>query len=152
LVYFIDTTGTTVENCTTQTGVIESIQRNMARVTINTPSACSACSAKGGCGMFSTNKNTVDVPVSSGGFSVGDTVLVTMKNKQGFRAVALGYVLPFVILLLTLMSLNNLYNEGVAGLFALLSVVFYYILLWVFNKKITRSFSYNLIKQSTDIT
>ena len=72
---------------------------------------------------------------------------IILARSLGFKALFFGYIFPFLTLFITLvivLSLTN--NEGLAGITALLILVPYYLLLKVFNHRITREFVFKLGK------
>jgi sigma-E factor negative regulatory protein RseC len=78
-------------------------------------------------------------------FKSGQQVNVMMKQSLGNFAVFLGYILPFLVLLLTLIiSISVGLGEGVAGLLALGILVPYYFVLYRLRNRLGRKFSFQL--------
>jgi len=68
-----------------------------------------------------------------------------MGKSMGKRAVFLGYILPFIVLLATLIiSLNLFDDEGIAGLIAFGILIPYYFILYLFKDKLRNSFEFRL--------
>ena len=115
-------------------------------VSIVAKSACAACSAKGACNVTEIKEETVEVNKSrNANYKIGDRVEILMEKSQGTRAVVLGYILPFVLLLLTLIvSLNIFDDEGIAGLLALAILVPYYTVLYYLRDRVNDSFVFKI--------
>ena len=77
-------------------GIIEHIERDVAHVKINSESACSACHAKGVCGAADQEDKYLDIHLNGAEYNAGEAVQVHVARHLGFKAVALGYVYPFL--------------------------------------------------------
>ncbi|MDP3463985.1 MAG: SoxR reducing system RseC family protein [Bacteroidales bacterium] len=127
-------------------GVIKSIEGNNIKVMILSTSACSSCQVKGACNMAEMAEKLVDIEQRNKHMhQVGDTVTVTMKLSHGRMAVILGYFVPFVVMLVTLISLNLAgLSEGLTGLFSLLILVPYYTILYFNRDRLNKNFSFQI--------
>lgn len=75
----------------------------------------------------------------------GDQVWVVLKQSLGFKALFLGYVLPFILLFVILITLSPvLKSEGKAGLASLGALAIYYATLYLFREKIDKQFIFTL--------
>lgn len=129
------------------TGVIERIEGDRAQVRIMSESACAACHAKGACSAADQEEKFIDVVLPDNKFHKGDPVRVEVARFMGLKAVAMGYVYPFLLLLAVLIGLISAgVSEMKAGLAALLSLLPYYLLLYLFRGKIGSSFTFSLKK------
>jgi sigma-E factor negative regulatory protein RseC len=83
-------------------------------------------------------------------YHTGDAVRVEVSKNLGMKAVALGYVYPFLVLMAVLVGLISLgMAELKAGMFSLLSLVPYYLLLFLFRNRIDSKFTFSLKKTIT---
>ena len=128
------------------TGVIQSIEDKYVNVSILSASACAGCHAAGVCEVSDTEEKivralkTIDV-------KRGEMVLVIMERALGFRALFIGYLMPFIILLLLLILLTSLsVSEPVTGIAAILSLVPYYLAVYLSKEKIGKKFSFTIKK------
>ena len=122
----------------------------MAHVKINSESACSACHAKGVCGAADQEEKFLDVPISGASYKTGEQVHVQVARRLGFKAVALGYFYPFLLLMAVLILLILIgVSELKAGSLALLSILPYYLLLFLFRKRIESTFTFSIKKTNT---
>ena len=134
--------------CIEQQGVIKKIENGIASVSITTFTACSTCSSKSGCSMMAgTDKEIQVVLDNKGNFHTGETVSVGMKKTLGMKAAILAYILPFVIVIFTLLLLTMLkFSEVIAGSGALFILLPYFILLYILRDKLQKTFSFTLRK------
>jgi len=130
------------------TGIIDSIQDHRFRILIIQQSACSACDVKGACTLSDQQEKIVEVESFNSSFSVGDKVLLVGKNSFGLLAVFLAFVIPFILILITLFILQSLVsNEIISGGIALFILVPYYLILSLFNKKLKTKFNFEIKKE-----
>ncbi len=129
-------------------GIISHISDKLVKVSILPESACGNCRARGSCSIGDTNEKTLEVFCSSGeNYSVGEQIKVVMEHSLGIKALGLGYLLPFLIVLVQLILLTALgINEGMAGLLSLAILVPYYITLSYFKESLKKEFSFRLKK------
>lgn len=119
------------------------------RMTVN--SACSACHAKGVCGVSESTEKIVEVEsAAAADFNIGDSVEVAlMSDSMGVRSVVLAYVMPFFVLALLLIGvLMAGFSEGAAVLAALCGVVLYYVVLHLLRDKVKNKIKFIIIKQT----
>lgn len=95
-----------------------------------------------------TSQREVVVPGTQQAFQVGDEVLIRMKPSTGYAAVMWLYIIPFVLVVLvmiTMLIFNS--SEGVAGLSALLALVPYYGLLLLGRKYFQKQCQFEVVKR-----
>jgi sigma-E factor negative regulatory protein RseC len=131
-------------------GIIEQIDGNVAHVKIDSISACASCHAKGACSAADQEEKYLDVPIFGAVYRQGETVKVQVEKRMGFRAVALGYFYPFVLVMLVLIAMTVTgASELRAGSYALLSLIPYYLGLYLFRKRIESTFTFSIKKTFT---
>ncbi len=133
-------------------GVIKEIESDIIRVALLESSDCASCSAKGVCSAALSGGKVIDVPylghMGDGGvkYSVGDNVDVIISRSLGIKALFLGYIFPFIVLVVVLISLDRLFKqEWLAGILALVSLGMYYFLLYLFREKINKNFIFKIV-------
>ena len=128
-------------------GTVVSINGNTMIVRIVASSACNGCAAKGYCVPSENRDKDIYVEGFSGDFVSGERVKVTMQRSMAFRALCIGYMIPFVLSLTTLLIVFQFTgNELASGLSALLILVPYYFVLKLLNQKITKTFGFTVQK------
>lgn len=136
-------TGNAIEH----TGIIENVSADGIRVRFTSMSACAACHAKGVCSASEMEDKEVTVPNPGGDFHTGERVNIIMKSAMGTRAVLIGYVYPFILLLVVLLILNGLgMPELRAGLISLGTLIPYYFIVYMVRNKLDRTFAFTIRK------
>ena len=125
-------------------GVIVSMDKDRVTVKITSYAACSSCHAKGACNMAGgEEEKLLHIPVPDPDFSMGEKVKVILAQSLGFRALFLGYVLPFLLVLIILLAMTAAGSgELVAGLTSLAVLLPYYVGLKWMRKKVDDQFSF----------
>jgi len=130
------------------TGIIYHIDGNHIRVSIIQKSACSGCHANGTCSAADMDEKYIDVETSDSSFKVGEMVMLYGQSSMGLLAVLLAFVIPFLLILFTLIILRNyVASEALSGTIALSMLIPYYIILSFFNKKMKTKFSFYIKKE-----
>ena len=127
-------------------GTIESIKDNVFNVRIITMASCVSCSASGTCSAADIAEKIVEVvkPTNTS-HKIGDIVTIVLNQSMGLKAVFLGYVAPFLVLLLTLIFMLALgFTEGIAGLTSLAMLAPYFLVLYIYKEKIKENFTFKL--------
>ncbi|MDO4780389.1 MAG: SoxR reducing system RseC family protein [Bacteroides sp.] len=127
-------------------GIIQRIERGKVYVLIEQKSACSSCSANKYCSSSEKTNKIIDVEcVDAERYNVGDRVNVVATLSMGRKAVLLAFIVPFLILIVSLFGLMAFTNdEIVSGLLSILFLVPYYIYLWFKRYTMKKSFVFTL--------
>ncbi|MDA3882025.1 MAG: SoxR reducing system RseC family protein [Bacteroidales bacterium] len=126
-------------------GIVERISDNFVDVSIVSESACSGCHAQSVCNVGDMEEKSIRVFTSkSWTYSRGETVSVSISQQKGFEALFYGYLLPFLVVFISLLIFLQFTTELYAGVYSLMLLIPYYLLLYV-NKQIMRSrFSFQI--------
>lgn len=120
-------------------GIVRRIDHDQIYVEISVGSACENCHIKGACQgsgekddrMVCIEKNDAQT------FEVGEKVTLFFSEKEGLVAVAWAYITPIIISLLALIIMtDNNVSEPIAALISLAIIVTYFIILYIFRRKI----------------
>lgn len=127
-------------------GIIESITGDKVLVRILSQSACSSCQVKGACTIADVEEKIIEAEIDpSGNRKIGDEVMVRMEESLGHKAVLMGYVLPLIVLVGSIVLFLSLFkHEGLAALLSLLMLVPYYFTLYLFRKKLRKEFRFRI--------
>lgn len=129
-------------------GEIVAIEGNVIEVKMVVSSTCVSCQAKVACGVSESVEKRVEVFEEKPQlFSVGDSVMVEISQEMGIKALWYAYIMPFVLLLSTLLvTLGINLPETVAGVSSLGVVGLYYGVLYMLRNKLEREIVFNLRK------
>lgn len=130
-------------------GIVESVSGQEVHVRIVQASACSACHAAKSCMAADAREKFIDC-MAEEPLAVGDEVVVSVSQKQGWLAVLLSFVLPFCLMMLVLWLMGKFFSEPVAGTVALVSLLPYYLIIWLLRGKLKKNFEFTA-KKTTKI-
>lgn len=125
-------------------GVVTGNSGTSVTISISSQSACAGCHAKGSCNMLGTEEKIIEV---KGNYNVkpGDVVSVLMSRSMGFAALALGYLLPFLVVLSILVLMISLrVPELTAGLLSIGALLPYFLILYFFRERLSEKFVFTL--------
>jgi sigma-E factor negative regulatory protein RseC len=124
--------------------IVQSIDSSSVRLLLLNKGSCSGCNAGKSCGMSGSDTRELSI---EGTFDVspGSRVTVVLKQSSGFLALFLGYLLPLLIFLVSLVLLNIFsVDELASGLISLGMFIPYYLLLSLFRSSIRQKFSFTI--------
>jgi len=127
-------------------GIIHKIENDKIIVNIIAQSACASCHAKGMCSISDLEEKSIEVLKKSGkNYKTGEKVNVAMESSLGTKAVMIGYVIPFLIVLISLIILTIITNnEGFAGLISLVLLIPYYFGVYFHRDKLKKTFTFKI--------
>jgi sigma-E factor negative regulatory protein RseC len=132
------------------TGVVEAINGNNCYVRILQHSACSGCSAQRLCNSSESKEKIITVLLNGEDVQVGETVNIEGTVVQGLRAVYICYMIPLVLLIVSV-YLGVRLSGDMLGVFLSLGVLaIYYIVLYLFRNSIGQHFAFTLHKISNN--
>lgn len=128
----------------THPGVVERVDGHTVVVRIESQAACGHCQAKSHCGMVESADKLVEIDhPQSDRYSPGMPVDVSLRQSLGYKALFLGYILPFLIMLTALFAVAlTTANEALAALVAVALMVPYYALLYRYRHKLRKTFHF----------
>ncbi len=128
----------------THEGIIDHIESDTVFVRILSKSACAECHSKSMCSVSEMNEKLIEVKQKGFGFTTGETVNVILNRSLGNKAVLLGYFIPFILLITTLLVSSLYFGELWSGLMAVAVLIPYYLLLFVFKDKLSKTFHFRI--------
>jgi len=129
-------------------GIIDKIDNERIWVKIQPQSACGNCHSKSYCGMAESVDKVIEVQNNQPGKSwkQGERVKIALRRSLGYKALFLGYLLPFLILIFSLIITLSIHiNEGLAAGISIFLLVPYYSILY-YKRDIIRSSFHFFIK------
>lgn len=121
-------------------GEVSKIDSNTIYIIIKSHSACAGCHAKSACGMAEVKEKVVTVSCRNyPNIKVGDCVDVLISKKTGYFAITIAYLIPIVIVLLSLMLFEALgMNEILSATLMLAIIALYFVTIYILREKINR--------------
>ena len=130
-------------------GAVERTEAGKVFVRIVSHSACGSCSARQACGLAEAQEKIVEVTTPDAAqFAPGETVTVGVRRRIGMLSVALAYGGALVVLLAVLLVAVGLagWSEGRGALASLGAVALYYMVLWLFRRRIEHTIQFTITK------
>lgn len=127
-------------------GVVDDVEEGCVRVRILQSSACSACKVAAHCNASETKEKIIEVQVADvDRYQRGDSVIVVADTAVGFRASLYGYLLPLILMVVSLVAVLKItQSEGYAAMSALGILIPYYIGLYLLRNKLRNKLSFSL--------
>lgn len=136
-----------VEEDIKHSGKIVDITPQNICVEIISKDACSSCHAAGLCSMSEVKKKLIDVP-SEIGYEIGEEVWVLLKRTMGLKAVWIAYVLPLILVIITILSLSALHvAELTCGLASIGVMALYYLAIYCLRNKLKNEYTFYIKKK-----
>ncbi len=115
-----------------------------AEVEILVSGACSGCHAKSACSAGNTEMKVITVK-SNPSVRPGDSVTVEMRLSQGFRALVIGYMIPFLVLIVAFAAATAAgAGELFSALLSFAAVGVYYLVVWLMRASIGEKFEFKI--------
>ena len=131
------------------TGFVSKLTDHEIEATIAVSSACAGCHAGSSCGMSDNTSRIITISKSDKNVNLGDRVNIVGSQATGLSAVLFAYVLPFIAVMFTLVLSLSLLNtsELRAGLFSILILPPYYIVLYFFKEKFEKKYTFRIVSE-----
>jgi len=115
-----------------------------AEVEILVSGSCSGCQAKSVCSAGKSDTKVItakcDVPLHP-----GDRVTVEMPLSQGFNALLIGYIIPFVVLIAVFIAASAAgAGELVSALLSFAAIGCWYLAVWLLRGRIGEKFEFKI--------
>lgn len=126
-------------------GVVSKIEGDNISVMITNKSACASCHANGTCTSADKQDKEIEIQNYQGTLSIGNRVEIVCNQEMGIKALFLGYLLPFLLVMLVLITATIITDrEEIAGISALAVLVPYYFVLFLLKQRIKKSFTFSI--------
>ncbi len=125
-------------------GTVLEVGKSRITVCISSAAACVGCLIEGSCSLSDKEEKIIEV---TGSYNVkpGDHVIVLMNQSMGYSALFLGYLLPLIIVITALIvTVSSGVSELTAGLISLGTLIPYYLILFIFRKRINKKFTFSI--------
>ena len=132
-------------------GIVKNVSADTLEINIISRSACAGCHAKGACGMADMKQKTIPVQHPQGEFKAGEKVMVYASLNNAFYSVLLAYILPSILIITAIFFIEKSgCTELVAAVSSLSLLAFYFFILYLFRRKISKKIKFNVEKEATN--
>jgi sigma-E factor negative regulatory protein RseC len=127
-------------------GIVVKCKDDCVLISIESQSACASCHTKSMCNLNEVQEKIIEVQhANPSNYKPGDLVTVNMARSMGNKALWLGYLLPFLIVMVSLFVFSYLSgSELQAGLISLLLLIPYYLILYKMRNKLKNTFRFEI--------
>ena len=131
-------------------GIVRKLEGSRVWVEIVVSSACGGCAAKSLCNISEKKNEIVEAENLTGEeFAIGEAVQIQMQEAQAHRAVVIGYLLPFIVLIVGLFGCYVLTHiEWLSVLVGIGLTAIYYVILKLMDKRLAQQFTLYVSKKS----
>ena len=106
-------------------------------------SARAGCHAKLACGASYIAEKRIDAYLTDSTLRVGDRVMVYGAKSLGLKSVLWAFVLPFTLILITIMIMVECgVSETLSGVIGLCALLPYYFVLWLLRDRMKSTFQF----------
>ena len=120
-------------------GIIVSTEGTTARVRIKQSSACGSCQVSRHCSVAEAKEKIIEAHHSHAKLTPGDEVIVSTSAHTAWCAVAIGFVVPLILLLVILVCAKwQGFSDEASALLALGILIPYYFIIWLFRNSFSR--------------
>jgi len=124
---------------------VKEIRENSIMVTVLNRSACSHCHAQNACHLSEMREKEIEVPYRGIKVSAGQEVTVVLRELSGIKALFFGYLFPFILVLITLITVYAITgNELLSGVISIGILIPYYITLYFLRDYLKKVFKFEL--------
>lgn len=130
-------------------GIVRKIEDGCLLVEITISSACGQCRAKSICMPSERKQELIEAqnPYNQT-FTIGEVVTLNLQSSAGRKAVVLGYLMPFVVLLASfLLTFLLTDKEWIPVLVSLACTFLYFVVLYRFKKRMDEQFTFYVTKK-----
>lgn len=133
-------------NYITHPGIVQKVEKDRVFVMILAESACASCKVKGMCSVADMKEKIIEAYKQPGkDYKTGQKVNVILQRSMGTKAVILGYLIPFVVVIVALFSLTSAgLDQGVSALISLGLLLPYYLILYRLKDAFKKRFSFRV--------
>ena len=128
-------------------GRVVAVTGDTVRVEVEAGEACGTCAARRQCVMGQvSNSRTITVATGDAAtFRTGERVMVASQGKVGAMAVVLGYVVPLVVMLATLVAaICAGVGERIAAIVSIAAIALYYAALYLLRRTISKKVNFTI--------
>ncbi len=128
-------------------GIVREISDGKMKIGFIAKSACAHCQLKGICSESDIEDKEVEVQTGLQTYQIGEKVNIVLARSLGLKALAYGYLIPFVLVLVSLFVVYDVIgNEVISGLSSIAILVPYYTGLYLFRNRIRKEFKFRVHK------
>jgi positive regulator of sigma E activity len=130
----------------THTGLIYEVGKRGIKVRIGIVAGCADCQIKGNCNMADQTEKELSIECDPSPFRVGQRVKVSLKSTLAKNALFMRYILPFFILITTMIISSAFLNdETTVAIVSISLLTLYYFIFFLFKNRFRTKVKYDVV-------
>ena len=143
----------TEKNSIWHEGIVRDVKAQTIEVVIYSHSACSACHAKGACGMSDIKQKVIIAARPAFEIKAGERVVVYAAMGNAVYSVVMAYIIPSILIVSAIFFLVRAgVSELTAAVASLVLLGGYFWALYLFRNKIGKKIKFTVSKKDQDET
>ncbi len=143
----------TEKNSIWHEGIVRDVKAQTIEVVIYSHSACSACHAKGACGMSDIKQKVIIAERPAFEIKAGERVVVYAAMGNAVYSVVMAYIIPSILIVSAIFFLVRAgVSELTAAVASLVLLGGYFWALYLFRNKIGKKIKFTVSKKDQDET
>ena len=143
----------TEKNSIWHEGIVRDVKAQTIEVVIYSHSACSACHAKGACGMSDIKQKVIIAERPAFEIKAGERVVVYAAMGNAVYSVVMAYIIPSILIVSAIFFLVRAgASELTAAVASLVLLGGYFWALYLFRNKIGKKIKFTVSKKDQDET
>lgn len=143
----------TEKNSIWHEGIVRDVKAQTIEVVIYSHSACSACHAKGACGMSDIKQKVIIAERPTFEIKAGERVVVYAAMGNAVYSVVMAYIIPSILIVSAIFFLVRAgVSELTAAVASLVLLGGYFWALYLFRNKIGKKIKFTVSKKDQDET
>lgn len=128
---------------------IIAIKKDKIEAQIERQTACASCFAHQSCEISKSQSKIIEIETPQASkYHIGDKIEVGLQEKKGVYALFFGYLVPLLLVLITLfLCLNAQISEITSGIYSIIVLIPYYFGLSLAHKFFQRKFYFSIIEK-----
>lgn len=127
-------------------GEVMEVNKGIVKVRIIQRSACAECHAKAACNLSDTKEKIIEIANTYPDLIIGEQVEIEGSVSLGLQAVVYAFVIPLILIFLSLFLLINKLNEGIVAIISMGILIIYYGILYHYRGQLSKKFVFTLKK------
>lgn len=135
------------EDCVEQKGIVIKTQADKITVKIEQKSTCASCHARGACTSLDKKDKEIEVKTKeANNYNIGDEIIITISTKLGMKAVFIAFVLPLILLVISLFLTIQLFllSQPLSALISLVVLTAYFFVLYKQKRFLSKEFNFSI--------
>lgn len=129
------------------TAKIISIENDNIKLSLTNEVHCEACQLKSNCNSGISNSKIFTSKKPEFEIKLNEEVYIVLNDNQAITAILFSYIIPFIILLTTLILSSIYFQEWVVGILVLVFLTFYFLILSQLRDRIEKLVSLKILKK-----